>query len=70
MALNERALINAPCGVTYKDSGGKIKTEYPAVDCNMDCKHCGWNPKEAERCMATGRIVEKYGLKTLYFDRA
>lgn len=70
MFVNTRALINAPCKMIYEDDRDKVKTEYPAVDCSEDCKHCGWNPKEAERRMATGKIVEKYGLKTLHFNRA
>lgn len=70
MFVNTRALINAPCKMIYEDDHGKVKTEYPAVDCSEDCKHCGWNPKEAERRMTTGKIVEKSGIKTLYFKRS
>lgn len=70
MAINTRALMGAPCGVTFRDRDDKLKTEYPAVDCDMDCKHCGWNPKEAARRIETGRIVEKYGRRTLHFNRA
>ena len=70
MILNEKALMGAPCGMTFRDRDDKLKIEYPSVDCSLDCKYCGWNPKEVERRMATGKVVEKNGLKTLHFDRA
>lgn len=70
MIVNKRELIGAPCKMTFRDRDDQVKTEYPGVDCGFDCKHCGWNPKEAERRMTTGKVVEKYGIKTLHFKRA
>lgn len=55
-----KALMNAPCGTPGN---------YPAVDCDLDCKHCGWNPEEAKRRMETGHFVYgENGLRSLHFS--
>ncbi len=69
MVLNTRALIKAPCGYPAINNRGEMTTEYPGVDCSLDCAHCGWNPKEIERRAATGKLVTKDGIQTLHFKR-
>lgn len=66
-----RALMNAPCGMKSLDRRGNEVTEWPGVDCEMNCKHCGWNPEEAKRRIETGHFVyDENGLRSLHFDRA
>lgn len=64
-----RALMNAPCGIKEHDRRGNEITEYPGVDCEMNCKHCGWNPAEAKRRLETGHFVYgENGLRSLHFS--
>lgn len=43
-------IIHAPCA--YEGWSDMLKRDtrfYPAVDCDYDCEHCGWNPVVALR---------------------
>lgn len=51
MAEPVKERLNAPCA--FLDDEGKKR--YPAVDCNMFCEACGWNPAEAKRRKQTGK---------------
>lgn len=71
MISNPKKDIAAPCAFQGKNFRGEDITEYPAVDCDLDCKHCGWSPIEAKRRMETGHFVyNENGLRSLHFDRA
>ena len=69
MISRSREAIDAPCGHKFQDRLGKTNIEYPSVDCNLDCRHCGWNPNEARRRMQTGAFVTKNGVRSLHYDR-
>lgn len=47
--------ISAPCKYMRTLENGKQKVSYPAVDCDFQCTHCGWNPVVAKR-----RIAERF----------
>jgi hypothetical protein len=39
----EKRVSNAPCGCQVQN-GGEEYQEFPAVDCDLECEKCGWNP--------------------------
>ena len=64
-----KALMNAPCGMKGYDRRGNEITEWPGVDCEINCKHCPWNPAEAKRRMETGHFVyNENGIRSLHFN--
>ena len=44
--------MNAPCLFLEEGKGGHIIRHAPAVDCEWDCDHCGFNPRVKERRLA------------------
>ena len=47
-AKKERAYkrnVSAPCRFRARDQSGIMKVLYPAVSCDCQCDHCGWNPE-------------------------
>ena len=44
--------MNAPCLYLEEGKGGHIIRHAPAVDCEWDCDHCGFNPRVKERRLA------------------
>ncbi len=84
-AHDDKRSINAPC-VYYEVNEKKHRLEvlYPSVNCNHVCEACGWNPKEKERRLKTGKFCSKIyrenaetgelvelpdGTKSLYFKQ-
>lgn len=57
---------NVPCAF-YDENA---KPHPAAVDCKRKCYNCGFNPVEQRRRLATGKIVEHKGIRTLVFKRA
>ena len=56
--------IRAPCVYTAWNNILKQETEfYPAVWCEHDCAHCGWNPLVAEARLAKIRARLEGGKK-------
>lgn len=57
---DDKRAINAPCGFEEWDER-KRRTDirYPSVDCDHFCQMCGWNPKEQERRLKTGKFVPR-----------
>ena len=50
--------IRAPCMYKAWNEVQRKDTEfYPAVDCDCECSHCGWNPEVAARRIA--RLKER-----------
>ena len=46
----QKRKVNAPCGYErWDDELQKNVTWYPAVLCEMDCSHCGFNPAVKEQ---------------------
>lgn len=43
-----KAFLNTPC---------KTGRSFPAVECDLICETCGWNPEEAKRRMETGVMM-------------
>ena len=42
---NEKRFIWAPCGfVEWDKDRNRFAMTYPAVDCDLQCETCGWNP--------------------------
>lgn len=56
----DKRRIGAPC-VFYEidEKKEKMSVCYPTVNCNHQCEHCGWNPKEREFRMREGKLVNK-----------
>lgn len=56
-----KANLEAPCGFIYNNENDdrvlQNKYRFPFVDCDYDCEHCGFNPKEKARRLATTRTV-------------
>ena len=55
--------IDIPCAyINWNERLGKDESRRPAVDCDLDCKHCGWNPevakKRIEKTMTEHRCAE------------
>lgn len=40
----QKVLKRAPCGHMEATPGGKEVMVFPAVDCDLKCETCGWNP--------------------------
>ena len=78
--------IGAPCEYEfYEEKKQKNVTSWPAVDCDYDCLHCGWNPEEAKRRMkegyftysnvrknaeTSGMIILENPVRSLHFSRS
>lgn len=63
MSMNERKRTlearGAPCVFEDEDpKTHKISKYYPAVNCDMKCSGCGWNPEEKKRRFAEGEMKE------------
>lgn len=66
--MDTKAFLKAPCGYLGVNRKGEPERKYPGVDCYYDCDSCGWNPKEAERRMKTGKWITNNGLMSLAFE--
>ena len=56
MSEDTKRVIKAPC--VYFEVNmrkGSCDNAYPSVQCIYQCDSCGWNPKEKERRMKTGK---------------
>ena len=43
-------MLDTPCVyMAWNEILEKDKPRKPAVDCNLDCDHCGWNPEVAKK---------------------
>ena len=43
-------MLDTPCVYMEWDAIlEKDRPRKPAVDCNLDCDHCGWNPEVAQK---------------------
>jgi hypothetical protein len=51
--MNEKQKINAPCSfMVWSETQQRDIKVYPAVDCDLKCDKCGWNPEVAGRRLA------------------
>lgn len=53
----QKAEMQAPC-LFWEWNPKKVKADvcYPQVNCNMNCKSCGWNPEEQNRRLNEGKM--------------
>lgn len=53
----QKAEMQAPC-LFWEWNPQKAKADvcYPQVNCNMNCKNCGWNPEEQNRRLSEGKM--------------
>lgn len=63
--LNEEKRVSrAPCGGTVTEDGEEYEV-FPAVDCDLECEKCGWNPAvrqaRIERRAGNGQAERPYG---------
>ena len=43
-------MLDTPCVcMEWNEILEKDRPRKPAVDCNLDCDHCGWNPDVAQK---------------------
>ena len=43
-------MLDTPCVyMEWNEILEKDRPRKPAVDCNLDCDHCGWNPEIAQK---------------------
>ena len=43
-------MLDTPCVyMEWDEILEKYRPRKPAVDCNLDCDHCGWNPEIAQK---------------------
>ena len=48
-ARQTKVTLRAPCVYQdWSDVHQKVADVFPAVNCNYDCSHCGWNPDVAK----------------------
>lgn len=62
--------LNAPCLYTHTNRAGQVMSSVPAVDCDMKCDTCGWNPKEKARRMSFGLTKREHGGMKVIFKGA
>ena len=56
MGEDTKRAIKAPCVfMEVNMRKGAVENVYPAVQCYYLCDSCGWNPKERERRLSTGK---------------
>lgn len=63
--------MGAPCLYEEWDEvKHKNSITAPSVNCNYDCKHCGWNPEETQRRLEEGAwMYDVKGVRHLLFKQ-
>lgn len=59
--------IKAPCLYSHTNRAGQTTNIAPAVDCDMKCETCGWNPQEKERRLSFGLTKRGHGGMKIVF---
>lgn len=70
--INTKDLSTLPCAfIAWSESQQKdVLVKKAHVDCNRDCKRCGFSADEQARRLEQGRWVSRGPIRTLMFKAA
>lgn len=55
--FEEKRVSMAPCGfLSWNEAAMRFVPDYPAVECELRCETCGWNPRVQKE-----RIERRFG---------